>query len=160
LDKFNLWEIWDMTTFNLDDALGYLIRQTDLRFQVSLRRAFKAEGYDFTSEQWCVLCRLWEEEGLTQKEISHRVYRGETKRGWPSISRVLDVLAKKKIIIRKADPDDRRAFRIYLTKKGKNIKDDLVPIAKQDLKKGSRNLSAREIKELKRLLNQVFYNLE
>ena len=149
-----------MTTFNLDDALGYLVRQTALRFQVSLRRAFKAKGYDLTSEQWSVLCRLWEEEGLTQKEISHRVYRGETKRGWPSISRVLDILAKKELITRKMDPNDRRAFRIYLTKRGKSIKDDLIPIAKQDLKKAGRDLSAREISELKRMLNKVFYNLE
>jgi len=149
-----------MANFNLDDALGYLIRQTALRFQVSLRRAFKAKGYEFTSEQWGVLCRLWEEEGLTQKEISHKVYRGKTKRGWPSISRVLDMLAKKELITRKADTNDRRAFSIYLTQKGKSIKDDLIPIAKQDLKKGTRNLSTREINELKRMLNQIFYNLE
>ena len=106
-----------MAKFNLDNALGYLVRQTALRFQVSMRRSLKVKGHNFTSEQWGVLCRLWEEEGLTQKEISNRVYRGETKRGWPSISRVLDVLAKKKLIIRKMDTDDRRAFRIYLTKK-------------------------------------------
>lgn len=148
-----------MVNFNLDNALGYLIRQTALRFQVSLRRAFKAKGHDFTSEQWGVLCRLWEEEGLTQKEISRKVYRGETKRGWPSISRVLDVLAKKKLIIRKMDTDDRRAFRIYLTKKGRAIKYDLIPIVEQDLKRASMNLSAREIKELKRMLNKVFHNL-
>jgi len=102
---------------------------------------------------------LWDEEGLTQKEISSRVYRGKTKRGWPSISRVLDILAKKKLITRKADTNDRRAFRIYLTKKGKSIKDELIPIVKQDLKKASGNLSAEEIKELKRMLNQVFSNL-
>ena len=148
-----------MAKFNLDDSLGYFIRQTALRFQISLRRAFKAKNYDFTSEQWGVLCRLWEEEGLTQKEISHRVYRGETKRGWPSISRVLDILAKKKLITRKTDPNDRRAFKIFLTEKGKTIKDDLMPIVKQDLKKASRNLIDKEINELKRLLNKVFDNL-
>lgn len=148
-----------MVMFDLDDSLGYLIRQAGLRFQVSMKRAFNAKGYDLTSEQWGVLCRLWEEEGLTQKEIARRVFRGDTKQGWPSISRVLNVLGRKKMIVRKMDPDDRRAFRIYLTKQGREIKDELISIVKKDLKKASRNLNESEIKELKRMLTQVFDNL-
>ncbi|MFC1867582.1 MarR family winged helix-turn-helix transcriptional regulator [Thermodesulfobacteriota bacterium] len=148
-----------MVVFDLDESLGYLIRQAGLRFQVSMKRAFNAKGYDLTSEQWGVLCRLWEEEGLTQKEIARRVFRGDTKQGWPSISRVLNILARKKIIIRKMDPDDRRAFRIYLTKQGREIKDELISIVRKDLKKASRNMNESEIKELKRMLTQVFDNL-
>jgi predicted transcriptional regulator len=58
---------------------------------------------------------LWEEEGLTQKEISHRVYRGETKRGWPepSISRVLDILAKKELITREIRERKRMLNKVF-----------------------------------------------
>ena len=144
-----------MVTFNLDDSVGYLVRRTSLRFQAHLPRIFKEKGYDLTTEQWAALCRLWEEDGLSQREIGNRL-----PQGLPNISRILDRLEKKKLIIRLRDTDDRRVIRIYLAKRGRDIKDTLIPIGIKGLEIAYKGLSQEEVETLRKLLNKVFENLD
>jgi DNA-binding MarR family transcriptional regulator len=136
------------------DSLGFIIYRTALALKAALQRRFKDNGFEITAEQWGILRQLREEEGLTQREIGEKAAKDK-----PNITRMLDVLEKKRLLFRQPDPRDRRKYRIYLSREGKQLYERLAPLA-QTLRAGiTRNLSAPELDRLKDTLNKIQQNL-
>ena len=144
-----------MTDFSLDDSYGYLINLAAQRLKYELHQTFQAKGYDITPEQWAVLNRLWEEDGLSQVELAERTFKDK-----PGTTRILNLLEKKRIVVRRLDENDRRILRVFLTKTGKELQDKLIPCAQEVLTKSGRNLTKQDIANLKYILNQILSNLK
>lgn len=141
--------------FRLEDSYGYLINLAAQRLRYELHRAFEAGGYDVTPEQWAVLNRLWEEDGLSQVELAERTFKDK-----PGTTRILGLLEKKGLVTRRPDKDDGRVLRVHLTSAGRAMKAKLIPCAQEVLGKSGRNLSKEQITEFKQTLNQMLRNLE
>ena len=144
-----------MTGFRLEDSLGYLINIAAQRLKYELHLTFQERSYDVTPEQWVVLNRLWEEDGLSQVELAERTFKDK-----PSTTRILNLLEKKKLVVRRADENDGRVLRVRLTQSGWDIKEKLVACAEAVLQKGSQGLTNEEITQFKVLLNKLLRNLE
>ena len=144
-----------MTEFRLSDSYGYLINLAAQRLKYELHQAFQARGYDITPEQWAVLNRLWEEDGLSQVELAERTFKDK-----PGTTRILTLLEKKGVVVRRADESDGRVQRVFLTKIGKDLKEKLIPCAHEVLMKSGRNLSKEDVAKFKVTLNQILSNLE
>ncbi|MDF9800170.1 DNA-binding MarR family transcriptional regulator [Catalinimonas alkaloidigena] len=144
-----------MSDFTLDDSIGYNINIAANFLKKHLNQAFKSAGYDITSEQWSILNRLWEKDGINQLEIA-----GITLKDNASVTRTLELMDKKGLIRRQVDPDDRRNRRIYLTDAGKKLKKPLIQCAEAVLKRATANISAREIGLLNELSRQIIQNLK
>jgi len=112
--------------YDMDNAIGYLIGHAAMRLKIGLRRLFVASGLNVTPEQWVVLFRLHEKEGLTQSELGERTVKDKT-----TITRILDRLEKKDMASRRRDARDRRAQRIFLTEKGLATLDALMPLVRR-----------------------------
>jgi DNA-binding MarR family transcriptional regulator len=143
-----------MNRFRLDDSYGYLINLAAQRLRYELHQTFQAHGYDVTPEQWAVLNRLWEQDGLSQVELAERTFKDK-----PGTTRILSLLEKKKIIVRRPDENDGRVLRVFLTKTGKDLKEKLVPCAEEVLAKSGRNLTQGQISKFKQTLHQMLDNL-
>ena len=65
--------------FSLDQSLGFVANRVANRLKAELERGFAARGHNITADQWSVLSRLWEEDGLTQHEIVQRISKDKTK---------------------------------------------------------------------------------
>jgi MarR family transcriptional regulator, organic hydroperoxide resistance regulator len=143
-----------MSDFNLDDSHGYLINLAAQRLKYELHQAFQAKGYDVTPEQWAVLNRLWEEDGLSQVELAERTFKDK-----PGTTRILNLLEKKKIVVRRPDENDGRVLRVFLTKTGKDLKAKLIPCAEEVLAKSGKNLTKEQLSQFKRTLHQMLDNL-
>ena len=144
-----------MTEFRLSDSYGYLINLAAQRLKYELHQTFQARGYDITPEQWAVLNRLWEEDGLSQVELAERTFKDK-----PGTTRILTLLEKKGVVVRRADESDGRVQRVFLTQIGKDLKEKLIPCAQEVLMKSSRNLSKEDVAKFKVTLNQILSNLE
>jgi len=144
-----------MTEFRLSDSYGYLINLAAQRLKYELHQAFQAKGYDITPEQWAVLNRLWEEDGLSQVELAERTFKDK-----PGTTRILTLLEKKGVVVRRADESDGRVQRVFLTQIGKDLKEKLIPCAQEVLMKSGRNLSKEDVAKFKVTLNQILSNLE
>jgi len=70
----------------------------------------KARQYGMTRAQWAVLVRLQRTEGLKQSELAEVLDLQPI-----TLTRLLDRLCASGLIERRADPDDRRANRLFLT---------------------------------------------
>src|SRR5664279_3856850 len=68
----------------------------------------QARQYGMTRAQWVVLVRLDRSEGLKQSELAELLDLQPI-----SLTRLLDRLAENKLIERRADPNDRRANRLF-----------------------------------------------
>jgi MarR family transcriptional regulator, transcriptional regulator for hemolysin len=80
----------------------------------------RAKERGTTRAQWIVLYRLHQQEGLSQVEFADVLELQPI-----SLVRLLDRLVEHGLLERRHDPKDRRANRLYLTAKGRQLVDDL-----------------------------------
>lgn len=80
----------------------------------------RAKGRGTTRAQWIVLFRLRQQEGLSQVDLADVLELQPI-----SLVRLLDRLVESQLLERKPDPNDRRANRLFLTPKGRQLVDDL-----------------------------------
>ena len=73
--------------FPLDSSPGYIIHRADMQMKAGLSRIFQANGFDITPEQWGILSRLWQSEGIHQSELAAR-----TAKDRHNITRILSLL--------------------------------------------------------------------
>jgi DNA-binding MarR family transcriptional regulator len=144
-----------MTPFSLNNSYGYLINLAAQRLKYELHQAFQAKGYDVTPEQWAVLNRLWEEDGLSQVELAERTFKDK-----PGTTRILNLLENKKFVTRHQDENDGRILRVFLTKTGRDLKEKLIPCAEEVLIRSGRNLTREQLSQFKQTLRQMFENLD
>ena len=105
--------------------------------------------------QWYFLRALWDEEGLSQRELSRRV--GTTE---PTTVSALRLLSRSGMIERIRNPKDRRTINIFLTEKARNMKCELMPVAIEVNDIATSGLSASEFIQLRELLQIVRDNLD
>lgn len=143
-----------MSDFNLNDSYGYLINLAAQRLKYELHRTFQAKGYDITPEQWAVLNRLWEQDGLSQVELAERTFKDK-----PGTTRILTLLERKGIVLRRRDAEDGRVMHVFLTKAGKELKEKLIPCAEEVLAKSGQNLTKEEVMQFTRTLKKILENV-
>lgn len=141
------------TGLNIDECLGCMTGKTSQSIKNLLFREFKTNDFNITSEQWSVLSYLHKEDGLYQKQIADCLSKDK-----PTVTRILDILEKRNLIIRIHDEKDRRKFKIYLTQDGKDVVKQLIPIALKVREKVKENISEAEIETLKIILDKIYAN--
>jgi DNA-binding MarR family transcriptional regulator len=80
----------------------------------------RAKTKGTTRAQWIVLFRLRQQEGLSQVDLADVLELQPI-----SLVRLLDKLVEHGLLERRHDPKDRRANRLYLTERGRQLVDDL-----------------------------------
>lgn len=80
----------------------------------------RAKERGTTRAQWIVLFRLRQQEGLSQVDLAEVLELQPI-----SLVRLLDRLVEHGLLERRHDPKDRRANRLFLTEKGRQLVDDL-----------------------------------
>ena len=143
----------DTQKFVTEDCMSYSIGKTVQSIKNLIFREFKANNFNITPEQWAVMSYLHKEDGLYQKQIADFLFKDK-----PTVTRILDILEKRNLVIRISDEKDRRKFKIYLTQDGKDTVTKLVPIAKEVQLKIKENIKQEELETLKTILNKIYEN--
>ena len=103
-----------------DTTIGYLVRDVHRSLARALQSRIASHGVSMG--QWFFLRALWDEDGLTQRELSQRVGMME-----PTTVTALNGLERRGLVERVRNIHDRRKVNIYLTPKGRNLRDVLLP---------------------------------
>ncbi len=139
---------------NQEKSLGYVIGRAGRALANRLNHNFEKAGYDVTCEQWAILSNLWQKNGLNQKDLAGVSCKDKT-----SITRLIDVLEKKSLVVRTPDKLDARHKLIYLTNKGKALQQALVAIAQQTLVEAQEGIKVKDLETCKDVLRHVAKNL-
>jgi DNA-binding MarR family transcriptional regulator len=137
--------------YTVEKSIGFIIYRTALAMKAALQRTLKERGFDITPEQYGILHVLWEEEGLSQREIGNILFKDK-----PNVSRMLDALERKRLIFRQ--PTNRRRYAVFLTEEGKAITEKILPIGLELRDKAINGLLVREVEALENTLNKIYGN--
>jgi DNA-binding MarR family transcriptional regulator len=136
----------------MSDDLGFLLGDAARL----LRRSFdeRARALGITRPQWRVLALLKRFDGSTQVTMADMLDVEPITMG-----RMVDRLQSAGLIERRADPADRRAWRIHLTATGNDKIEELKPLAKDLFGDALAGLSLKQQSELEAMLNIIRENL-
>lgn len=130
------------------ESLGYLVSHLNVSLQNELNERLRR--YDLDIKVWPVLFTLWQEEGLTQTELSKRCDVASY-----TMTRLLDQMQAQGLITRHQEADNRRAFKILLTDNAKAMEQDVVREAERINDKYLKELSDEEQAVFMLLLNKI-----
>ena len=139
--------------FPLEASVGYQLRATNRLIQRLLQS--RIAPYGVTLGMWYFLRALWEEDGLTQRELSQRVGTME-----PTTLSAIAGMEREGLVTRKRNEQDRRKINILLTQRGRELADELVTLAKGVVETAVEGFSLREVDLLLALLSEMQRNIE
>ncbi|MBK5719470.1 MarR family transcriptional regulator [Dysgonomonas sp. Marseille-P4677] len=117
-------------------------------------RNFRKAGLDITPEQWSVLAFLWREDGVTQQTLCNSTFKDK-----PSMTRLIDNLAKQNLVYRNASTTDRRSNYIHLTDLGRSIKEKANKAVYETVDAALAGIDESGQKQVRFLLAAVFGNI-
>ena len=110
--------------FFIEDNTSQLISVAARLFARTLQTRLISHGV--SAGQWPLLLYLWEQDGLSQKQLSRRVQIEE-----PTTTRTLDRMERDGLVFRKRDDKDRRRINVFLTRYGQDLREELLPFAQE-----------------------------
>lgn len=135
-----------------DGELSVVTRELHRAFSRALQARIANHGVSMG--QWYFLRALWDEDGLTQRELSQRVGMME-----PTTVTALNSLERHDLVRRVRNPHDRRKVNIFLTPKGRALRDDLLPEVEEIGVLATRGLTSVELALTITVLRRVSLNL-
>jgi DNA-binding MarR family transcriptional regulator len=140
-------------SYPADESIGHQVRWTHRALQRELEARIRP--YGISLGMWAFLRALWEEDGLSQRELSDAARTSE-----PTTVTALHAMEKRGLVKRVQNTDDRRKSNIYLTPPARSLRDLLLPTAREvNRTAAGATLSRAEIATLMRILTKIRINL-
>ena len=136
-------------------SMGMLINSAHRAMTKRFVQNAMKSGLDISLDQWMVLGPIWQLESASQKELGEITLKDKT-----SITRLVDILEKKNLVVRVEDQIDHRIKRVILTNAGKQLFFDVLPIMEKTREEVRKNISDQDIETFKKVLSSIIVNLE
>jgi DNA-binding MarR family transcriptional regulator len=137
----------------LEDHLGYWLRFVSNHVSHAFRQ--KVERHGVTVAEWVVLRAVFEEEGVKPSQLSQKI--GLTR---GAVSKLLDRLAAKGLVVIRDDPHDGRAQIVGLNDPGRSLVPVLAAEADRNDAEAFGHLSAEERAALRQTLEGIVARLD
>lgn len=141
------------TPLNRRASLGYQVNYVARLLAQALRE--RIEGLGVVPGQFAQLLALYEEDGLTQRELCERVGIEQ-----PTMANTLQRMERDGLIARVPDPADGRRARVMLTARARRKETDLTAAAHDVNDMATSGLDESEITAFMRTLARIVANLE
>lgn len=139
--------------FPLAESSGFLVRDANRAFQRLLEK--RIASYGVARGQWYFLRVLWNEDGLSQRELSARVGTME-----PTTVIALRTMEKSGLIRRVRSTDDRRRSHVWLTPKAQRLRTELLTLARGITDAAEAGIRRGELALFRRLIARMTANLD
>lgn len=137
----------------VEAALGQVLRDAHRAMARSLQSRIALHGVSMG--QWFFLRALWDQDGLTQRELSQRVGMME-----PTTVTAINSMERRGLVTRVRNPHDRRKVNIYLTPKGRELRDILLPCAAEVARAAVAGVPEGQVGQLMDMLRRIIGNLD
>ena len=119
------------------------------------RLADRLAPHGVSAAEWAVLRRLWQQEGFTQVDLADRMRVRKA-----SLTPVLASLERKGCMRRTRRGEDLRKYHLFLTKRGRELKEKLLPIGAAINREAVAGIDPDDAESVALLLEKVIVNLE
>jgi DNA-binding MarR family transcriptional regulator len=134
-------------TYRAKSSVGYLVKRAYALVVEALEPALAEQGFTFT--QWVVMMHL--RDGLAPNARDLCV---QLRHDSGAVTRVLDQLEARGLVLRERSLEDRREVKLTLTPAGFEMIGSLMPIVLDKQNFVLRDFSSGEVAEMTRLLNK------
>ncbi len=142
----------DMITKH-NDLLGTLIHDVAHLLRLNIDR--RLESHNLTRVKWLALGVLYHKDATTQSELASAMELGTA-----SVGRLVDRLVVRGFVERRQDPEDRRAYRLFLTQTALALLEELEDIGVELREETLQSLSDQDIGTLNSGLLKIKSNLQ
>jgi DNA-binding MarR family transcriptional regulator len=135
-----------------NDRLAHLIKDATRALVRALQMRLAERAVSFG--HWSFLRVLWEGDGITQRELSEQVGVME-----PTTFTALKAMEQRGLVRRRRQGKDRKKIYIFLTAKGRRLKNVLVPLAEEVNAVAVRGVAAADIAATRAVMLAIIENL-
>jgi DNA-binding MarR family transcriptional regulator len=139
----------------LNESIWFLLYRSQRQVSAALRKTFSDAGYDLTPEQWAVLLRLREEEGLNQSQLAEKSAKDRH-----NITRILKQLNRRGYIEKRRDESSKRAFHVYLAPAGRTLLEEAQPLLFKHRDRMYSGFSKDDVLKFSRYLERIVKNMQ
>ncbi|WP_419770738.1 MAG: MarR family winged helix-turn-helix transcriptional regulator [Candidatus Marinarcus sp.] len=140
-------------SFKLDNVFGVLIANIRNSLKNNLEKELMK--YDISASQSIILRRLCEKDNLTQKELAEDTYFLQ-----PSLTLLIDKLERKGLVQRQSKLNDRRAYNICITQKGRELEKILIDASNKVENEAFQGMDENNKTLLIQMLKTVYSNVK
>jgi DNA-binding MarR family transcriptional regulator len=135
-----------------NDRLAHLVKDATRALVRALQ--MRLAEHDVSFGHWTFLRILWEHDGLTQRELSEEAGVME-----PTTFSAMKAMEHLGYVERRQLPDNRKNIYVFLTPKGRALKEKLVPLAEEVNRVAVTGLDSADVARTRELLLAVIENL-
>jgi len=111
----------------------------------------KLVKFDITTEQWAVLMKLSKQNKISQKHLAEISTKDQS-----TLTRIIDILERKKFIQRHQSKEDRRSIVIHITEDGLITCKKVAPFLEEIFYDVLKGISDEKLK----IFNEVFLQID
>jgi DNA-binding MarR family transcriptional regulator len=138
---------------DLQRSLPYLLARAGIRTGQAFSLEIKQFG--LTLNEWRVGATLRQQPHQRLSEVAEH-----TSIDASTLSRLIDSMVQRKLVIRERSADDARAVALSLTHAGESTIDKVVPLAQLYERVTMAGISPEQVQLLRDMLTQIFNNLD
>ncbi len=143
-----------MAKSNIEEVILFQIDRTSKVSKIHSQKEFDRKKLGITIDQWVLFKIIEESQPISQKELADK-----SKRDPASITRTLDILQRKALVLREPIPDNRRQYNIRLTDKGAAFVKEHMKMIDRHRKASVKGFSEKELETLKEMLLRIQTNM-
>ncbi|WP_299454810.1 MarR family transcriptional regulator [uncultured Pigmentiphaga sp.] len=149
-DTRKILEHWRSAVPN--DRLAHLVKDATRAFIRALQMRLNQHHVSFG--HWAFLRILWQQDGLTQRELSAEAGVME-----PTTFSALKAMEALGYVERRRLPGNKKNVHVYLTEKGRELESVLIPLAEEVNRIGIQGLTEEEVGVARKVLLGIISNL-
>ncbi|HEX2546080.1 MAG TPA: MarR family transcriptional regulator [Ramlibacter sp.] len=138
---------------DLEKALPYLLARAGMRMGQAFSRELKA--FELSLGEWRILAALLQKPHQRLAELAEH-----TSAEPSTLSRTVDGLVTRELLIRERAGDDARALALRLSAPGEDLARRIVPLAQLYERVALSGISAAQVETLKDMLRRIYANMD
>ncbi|MEL6656449.1 MAG: MarR family transcriptional regulator [Bacteroidota bacterium] len=141
------------TTTSIDPLLLLTIRLGRLVTN-KMHQQLGKEDQHLMGPHMGILADLCQQDGVRQQDLATSSLKDKA-----TITRSVNFLEQEGLVMRTPDPTDRRTKRIYITTKGRQVYQKMLPLGHTILAQAKQDIGAEELAICQRVLQKMYNNL-
>lgn len=133
------------------NSLVFLTNRVGRLLANEIRKRTALDELGLSAQHMGILVDLWVKEGVRQQDLAVSNIKDKG-----TIARALQSLEAANIVVRIPDQEDKRNKLIYLTHRGRSLREELLPEAQQTVKDATADIPEEDLATCKQVLSRIY----
>lgn len=141
--------------FDFAATLPHWINRLSFQLRAVAQEGFAEAGLDLAAEEWAVLMVLWGRGPQRMTDLAAVTLRDRT-----TVTRIVDRMVKKSLVIRRASDEDRRVVTIATTEAADALRPRVMAVVEPLIAQAMTGIAPEAAATALSVLRQISANLE